>query len=153
MQDVLNIQLTQKILFNAPVSLWRMACNARNVRLSVLTVYTNLAFYISICISTLPTQHTMFISRKRVARILNSLTCIVYITFCLENEKVADSNLFPYPIGENVRLITSFTLWTRNTQRWHEDDTKTDDTKFPWGCFTSIFSTRRLCPLLRLPFN
>ena len=38
-----------------PVSLWRRA-NARNVRPAV-----HQPFYISICISTLPTQHTTFI--------------------------------------------------------------------------------------------
>ena len=42
-------------------SLWRRA-NARNVRLYTIRIGSTPTFYISICISTLPTQHTTFSS-------------------------------------------------------------------------------------------
>ena len=69
---VLPIRIVYRLTFRAlafcqrenrvPVSLWRRA-NAQNVRLYYpYRQYTDQPFHISICISTLPTQHTTFIS-------------------------------------------------------------------------------------------
>ena len=63
------------------VSLWRRAY-ARNVRLYLLSVSAvHQPFYISICIWTLPTQHTTFISLYTSCTLYN-LKCTVTLRWC-----------------------------------------------------------------------
>ena len=100
--------------------------------------YTNRPFYISICISTLAVYAAHYVYFTQECR-TDYKSYLIYITFSLENKKVADCDpllLLFWKLSYRAEWYINDFFHFVNMQGIHKDDTK----PIPWGYFTSTFS-------------